>query len=1301
MANNNLLIPTSTALTGDGTNVQSLFYDVPYNLPPTSPTLTQQKQAKLSNKTIDKAAKVGPGYLQDVLIGMQDSDSFSTSLHTATRTKIPDSDTYYDGIEGAHYKDGVLQKGIDIVGVDKRTGAYGKSSKVMDQQREYVASIVNKTADTVTEQDFIDVSNQQQIQKLANLGGESAWKAPLIRGVEPTNLTGVYADENGNVVQESLNIPIQTKAFGATGNRDLVAFGDQQGLDVTSIDAVNPQMNIYSNNVTPEGGKYYSMPRLGTDTTADDGTVLGSEFLGSVTRAPQAALAGLFKSGYDAADTTVELGGDLTGKAVGVFDEEAGKAIDKNVDLGTGDEKTADVNALLGYNDEFNKAALKSSGDHYDKAVKDVELFSPSTYSKVDMGEIGSAFSDAFSSPEAAAYSLGYIAPALYGLAERSVVKLFGGALAKHGDDVAKIASNTTATASRKKKAVKALERRLPPKDRVKLFVAKNADAALYGTTMNNDQMDDWIKENGGEEPSLLRMGAGAVLNTLGMKLDMASAKFAIKDSKDLGTTFYNAIKGTSESKAREAMAKVAEYSARLTAAGVTEMPQEFTQSYIEAFNKVYGTDDRGIVDVALDKKVRTDAAKGAIAGAAGGVHMAAGSQVLSDIPSVVKSVAPSTVKAVGKAADAAGGVIDKVMVRGEDTSDSSQDLVKENPGVNPTDIRAAASRQGDVNAELSTESTSDNQDKPISTNVPRNPEAEAAVAKQQAVKEPVASVVDEGDSDAVNAAAEEFDALFSNMLGSFTGVLNTAPEDRAASGLPESEAELVDGMQGGATSAVNALGEAYEKLAAAGAGPNKLARAQKIGGSLLPVIAAADSGTMKEIIDRVGTEQSVTVRSILGSSQVTADEITEFVKATKGLKESEVKLLEAKSSILKTIKNVGEEKINGGGTLPGVNQWMAVLGENKTIDTIARGKIAAFIDSQAKKLNSFKGSLGKWDKANKMPWTAEGRGNKDFRDIDYSSEGRRNDARLHAIRQGDMAATDDPDSVSYGNSVFDDVATMSKMVEVLTKEAVPMGLLADAFASGSEAQGGTKKTQKKSTGKSTPVEATEAPRDSGVSDIDVGHNDEDVQLDYGEDAIEKSKSKPAVDKVEDTTTNMLHGVNLDNLKKADVTWMKNYDRLIKEFRKPTKKQLEKLNRLREESKTPIKKAGKSDKVNRIQEAAEPIIGGSEQEATEAVANEFKASLNADDTTLTQEDVDELDRMHEEDLANTNQKVTGATKVSKATISEMKPEGTDSEPTMGIPKYSEGFKAGLMHIIQTKPLIAKMISNANIDLKDC
>ena len=746
-------------------------------------------------------------------------------------------------------------------------------------------------------------------------------------------------------------------------------------------------------------------------------------FVNSLLRGPKAAMAGLLKSGYDAADTAVELGGDVAGRAVGLVNPELGKTIDKKVDLATGDQKTQQINDMLGYDDKFNAEVLQQSGKHYDKAVKDAYLMDPSTWGNVDMGELWKSAKTAFSTPESAMYSVGYIVPALYGAAEKGVVKLFGGALAKHEAKVTAIKAMNKSNAF-KKKAIKAAERSLKGSDKVKLFVAKNADAALYGATMNNDQMDDWVKANGGEDPSLLRMGLGFVGNTLGMKLDMGSAKFAIKGSHDLVEPFVQMLKGVDSGIARKTGAKVAEYGARMAAAGVAEeLPQEFIQSYIEAYNKVYGTDGRSALEVAADPKIRTEAAHGAIAGLAGGAHMAGGAQVYQDtVGNVVKGA-----KALGNT-DVAQGA--KNIAQG--AKGIAKDGVTAAKGVFNSDTVNAVNNinEAEVNQDYLDETT----DEPAP--VPSREEHVAAVSDFNDKNK----VADEGMVDAVESdttgnkakflqeASADFDDKYQEVVdGTKVGTANVQKANDAGD-----TTDYTPQLQTTLTQAVNQLTGIRDEIAnVAGEDSAKVELIDKKIKMLVPLVTASSPKQMHAIVSAPEVTTSDKVAAVLGSSAASIEDIN-TVLGSADITPAQKQVLETKLKALTTYSGVQKQKLIGGGVLPGAMQWLGQLVPGAS-NTVAMKKINNFVDGQRAKLGKFKKALSTWDKDNGMPWVgmSEVDAEKEY-PVSGSSLKSRTTQRLNYIREhGDKL----PLEVRHGDKTYRKVAGVSDLIEKMETE--------------------------------------------------------------------------------------------------------------------------------------------------------------------------------------------------------------------------------------------------------------------------
>lgn len=224
--------------------------------------LLQSKSERLNKALQDKVAKLGmyktdSTYTPDMLLGMNDADSPITQNLQNTRDINP-LPGRYDAVEIRHGDNPYDMQGV----ANKQADDYSKSEYSMKMQREQVARIFNKPVELVTEQDMLDVGNQQQIQKLADLArteGEERWIAPLIQNSVQTNLTGKYTDEFGNPVSAPLNVPITSKAFGEVGKRSGAAFGNYAGEAVTANAAADPLQNAFAGPAQSDDlGEYIS-----------------------------------------------------------------------------------------------------------------------------------------------------------------------------------------------------------------------------------------------------------------------------------------------------------------------------------------------------------------------------------------------------------------------------------------------------------------------------------------------------------------------------------------------------------------------------------------------------------------------------------------------------------------------------------------------------------------------------------------------------------------------------------------------------------------------------------------------------------------------------------------------------------------------------------------------------------------------------------------------------------------------------------------------------------------------------------
>ena len=236
-------MPTLTDMYSDAT-----IYDPMQQTAGTTATQTdtqpQSKTTDLQNKVQEKLGALSAK--KDTILGMSDADT--VRLQSGALRESPSTGQRYDAVELQHGNNP-----YDMYGTNAKTeGEYSKSKYAMDMQRAQVAKILGKSADQLTPQDMIDVGNQQQVQKLADLvasPGEAKWEAPLIRNAEQTNLTGYYKDSTGQSVQIPLDVPVGTAIVGKDANgRDLSSLVNlQTGQNVTDIAATDPRQNAFAN----------------------------------------------------------------------------------------------------------------------------------------------------------------------------------------------------------------------------------------------------------------------------------------------------------------------------------------------------------------------------------------------------------------------------------------------------------------------------------------------------------------------------------------------------------------------------------------------------------------------------------------------------------------------------------------------------------------------------------------------------------------------------------------------------------------------------------------------------------------------------------------------------------------------------------------------------------------------------------------------------------------------------------------------------------------------------------------------
>ena len=581
----------------------------------------QEKVSRLGTVSTEALELTTPGRIT----GYKDADTPVIEGLGSLRT-TPTTGKYYDAAETQH---GTMEFGK------------GKSDASMAAQQLQAAAEFGIPSNEVTDQHIAALGNQQMVQQLfedIRTKDMADWKAPLITPEEfggkvvPTDLSAKTYGPLGGLADTNLVLKGNTddgRPLGSTINPNtMINTVDEAALDTAR------NASLYR----PGAGT--SSPLSGKEIRAQvDKELYGEKsYLDQLIDLPQTIAAGFGKAVYDTADTYTELAGDAVGRGVGLIDEKTGIAIDKAVDLGTDAEKTKRVNEFVGYDNMFTQQNIQEVSKLYDEAMEKVELFSPSTWSNIDISKLADAASTAFKDIETAGYSIGYMAPALVGAFGKAGAKVIGGQVKQHYDLVAdnlkKVSKGTMTKEVAQQAATESLSA-LSKTDRTKLFLVNNADALNYGAMMNNNQMDEYIEANGGDDATLARAIFGTAANAVGMKLDIGIMDAIIKPSKGTAEAIGNWLKGIGEDKARVVLGKVGEMTTKAAVAGIKETPQEWTQTFIEEFNKVYGTKKEDGTEVGISEaaaKARDAAGVGSLMGLAGGVQTSLGASTVSGV---------------------------------------------------------------------------------------------------------------------------------------------------------------------------------------------------------------------------------------------------------------------------------------------------------------------------------------------------------------------------------------------------------------------------------------------------------------------------------------------------------------------------------------------------------------------------------------------------------------------------------------------------------------------------------------------
>jgi len=513
---------------------------------PASSTQNNPSESKINRLESKKAS----------LFGMNDADTFVLDSGETVRSAIGDA---VELPHGSHP--------YDMYGGE---GKYRKSPNSMTAQRELTARVLNKefgldlTADTVTEQDMIDVANREQIQMLTDLAGEPQSQAPLIRGVEPTNLTGYYINDKGQTEKIPLGVDVGYTKTGEIGtakdNRTLGFLQDASGREAVLNAALDPDRNAAykwnQKNLDALGLKLEGAPETRTSGEPTVAEIMakrelerrsGIDYEAGQTLA--AAGAGLVKGAVELVDVAQEL---ATWAPQEVYNKITGKNVD--IDLIPTEFKKSlreGIDVKFGYDAEEDEKTVKD----VKKLVEEtgVNLFDPDTWGKVKDKEnqklLMKAVGLAATNPSLIAGMFTEIMGS--GLALGTGIKVAGKIGSKLMPKVTAamddVLANSATKINRSMNAVKKSDTMTPDQKVKNLARLENIYTTdkkildvLKGSIMTNADMavrmnqwnEEYIKNNNGESPSVGKLLQMGVMARVASAAEVGSMKlsFGVKD---------------------------------------------------------------------------------------------------------------------------------------------------------------------------------------------------------------------------------------------------------------------------------------------------------------------------------------------------------------------------------------------------------------------------------------------------------------------------------------------------------------------------------------------------------------------------------------------------------------------------------------------------------------------------------------------------------------------------------------------------------------------------------------------------
>lgn len=577
----------------------------------------QEKIDRLNERIATKVDKVAvkndtTGYTADVLKGLYDADTAITQNLGYSRELDPYGNRY-DAVEVKHGNVPYDMQGISKERKD--AGEIGKSEYAMQMQKQQVANVFGKPVEQVTEQDMIDVANQQQVQKLADLAivpGEERWIAPLAIGSAPINLTGSYVDEFGVKQDSSLNVPILSKKMEDVGQRGGAALGNLANEEVTAQAAIDPLQNAFAKSAP----KTEAQRKEVIDRVLKESNLNGSGAINAVKAFAYTLGEGVVNTLDLVPETAQFVYGNIVGDkkwadSKGLYDTKESEAF-----------KT-----WIGYNDEV-----------VNKLGKETVQATKNAWENGDYWGLLGTLGEAAMTPELIATSLGYVAGMVLpgGVASKALQMT-----SKVGKTANAIKAADTTGKMTKAEALLQAEEAAGDGYRILKTMTNNVGFASEAEQFGRDA-EALYKETYKEE---MPVGQKMLVRPLGLlyaKLDALTAKAILMGKDPIAKAIPDMVEMLPEAMKVTMAGKVATLAgttaAKTAGAFGIEGATEAVQTAMEKVAGEYKQDQVGISDV-LEKE-KYEIAGAGLLGGVGGNQM----QVAGKTPSAVMN-APATVK--------------------------------------------------------------------------------------------------------------------------------------------------------------------------------------------------------------------------------------------------------------------------------------------------------------------------------------------------------------------------------------------------------------------------------------------------------------------------------------------------------------------------------------------------------------------------------------------------------------------------------------------------------------------------------